>query len=152
MLSKKIPRDVNEPRDHSVVISKTRHHSETGDELIITYSYKVSIRERLGLRHRRTHLLEPMHVGCASLSCWQSRSLVGAHGIMFCWFSHSRAMPSRLQQRTSRWTRLRVRWKCLQLHLSNETDHVWAGSRKYNNMIDDLSQPSSDIDVNRGIQ
>jgi len=48
-------------------------------------------------------------------------------------------MSSGLQQRATRRTSVRVRWKRLQLDMSDEADHVWAGSGEL--MIDDVNEP-----------
>lgn len=71
-----------------------------------------------------------MHAGGAAVSRGKSGSLVGAHGIVLGRVRDQRVVPRGLQQRASRWTDLCVRWKRLQLDMSDETDHVWAGSRK----------------------
>lgn len=134
MPSRKMLRDASELKVLSVHTSKKKDFqliasSRMINELTLIPS-QMPIRERLSLRHRRTHIFEPMHVGSASMPRWKSCGFVGSHGIVLDRLGHSRVVSSRLQQRTQRWTRVRFGRECVQLHMSDETHHVWAGSRK----------------------
>lgn len=103
--------------------------------------------ERSGVRHRWTHILESMHVGGAGMSRRKSRGFIGSHGIVLGGLSHSRVVPSRLQQCTARRSNLRVRWQRVQLDMSDEADHVWAGSGE-SIMIDDVNgRPDSSHNI-----
>lgn len=71
-----------------------------------------------------------MHAGGAAMSRGKGRGATGAHGLVLSWIGDQGILSRRLQQRASRRASLCVRWKRLQLDMSDETDHVWAGRRK----------------------